>query len=65
MSDPAITTQKALRDCFWTSNPDLKRKGKQKQNAYPTDVRVAWVDYAEMMQRDGQISDGLAQRATL
>lgn len=65
MSAAIITTQKALRDSFWANSPEFKRKEGQKQNGYPTDVRVAWVDYVEMMHRDGQISEALAQRATL
>lgn len=60
-----ITTQQALRDAFWESNPELQRHGGQTQNQYPTDTRVAWVDFVEYLQRDGQISEALAQRATL
>lgn len=60
-----ITNQKDLRDAFWEAHPELTRKGNQKQNLYPTDTRVAWCAYVEYMNRDGQISDALAQRATL
>jgi hypothetical protein len=64
-----ITTQKALRTAFWQAHPDLpKRKimnyaGTDKM--YPTDTRVAWVDFVDAMERDGDISQALAQRATL
>lgn len=60
-----ITNQKDLRDAFWAAHPELTRKGNQKQNAYPADTRVAWVEYVDHMQRDGQISEALAERATL
>lgn len=64
-----ITTQAALRAAFWQAHPDADRRliknyaGDGKM--YCTDTRVAWVDYVDHMQRDGQISEGLAERATL
>ena len=36
-----ITTQKELRNTFWEAHPQFKRRGTQKQNAYPTDIRIA------------------------
>ena len=60
-----ITTQKDLRDAFWAAHPNLTRKGNQKQNEYPTDTRLTWIDYVEYMRRDGQIGEALTQRATL
>lgn len=35
------------------------------QNEYPTDTRVAWCDFVDHMERDRQISEALASRATL
>lgn len=35
------------------------------QNEYKTDIRVAWCDFVEAMYQSGQISEALAQRATL
>ena len=35
------------------------------QNDYVTDIRCAWVDFTDHMCRCGEISDGLAERATL
>lgn len=61
----AITNQKDLRAAFWAAHPTFVRKGNQKQNSYPTNTRVAWCDYVEAMYRAGQISNDLAQRATL
>lgn len=60
-----ITTQKQLRAEFWRYYPELKRIPGKTQNEYPTDVRVAWCDFVERMYRSGQISEALADRATL
>lgn len=60
-----IHTQRQLRAAFWSAHPHLTRRGTQKQNAYPADTRLAWCDYVEAMRRDGQITNTLAQRATL
>lgn len=60
-----ITTQTDLRAAFWEAHPDLTRHGRRKQNDYPADTRIAWVDYVDSMERDGQINVQLAQRATL
>lgn len=35
------------------------------QNEYPTDTRVAWCDFVDHMERDRQIGEALASRATL
>jgi hypothetical protein len=63
-----ITTQKELRVAFWETKPygHLQlRKSSRNQNDYPTDTRVAWVDFVDAMARDGTISEKLAERATL
>ena len=54
-----ITNQRDLRRAFWeTIKPYCERLS-------PTDVRCAFVDYIDHMARDNQISQELAQRATL
>lgn len=64
-----ITTQKELRRLFWEQHPSLPRRrirdysGKGKM--YPTDTRVSWVDWLDFMQKEGCISQALADRATL
>lgn len=58
-----LTNQKELRKAFWEDNPDLDRK--KVKGDYVTDTRVAFCDYVEFLRRDGQISEALAQRATL
>ena len=65
MKHYAITNQVALRIAFWETHPDLARRGKLAQNDYPTDTRVAFVDYVDALARDGAISETLAGRATL
>ena len=64
-----FTNQKQIRKAFWEAHPDLPRKkipdysGKGKM--YPTDTRVAFVDFVDYLARDGQISRALADRTTL
>ena len=60
-----ITTQKALRNEFWYQHPQYKRVAGWKQNNYHTDIRVAWCDFIVTLYRDGTISKGLGERATL
>jgi len=60
-----ITTQLELRTAFWRDHPNLKRMPGWTQNQYPAEVRQTWCDYVDTMQRNGQISEALAQRATL
>lgn len=60
-----IKTLTALRAAFWEAHPQFKRKGRTRQNDYPINVRMAWCDYVEHMVRNGDISENLAQRATL
>ena len=65
------TTQQQLRAAFWGELPDwltgnarIYVRG-QRQNDYPADTRTAWCDWIDSLQRSGQISEALAQRATL
>jgi len=59
------TTQQQLRAAFWESHPQFTRKPGKTQNDYPADVRQAWVEWVDFLAKDTQISEGLAQRATL
>lgn len=58
-----ITSQRQLRAEFWRSYPNLscRRVGAD----YPTDTRVAFVDFVDALERNGEISEKLAERATL
>lgn len=66
-----IKTLSDLRNSFWDYlkevSPSLAhlRRSSKKQNQYPTDIRMSWVDYIDNMQKDGNITKKLAQRATL
>ena len=63
------TNQKQIRAAFWDAFPNLPRR-KIRDYAgtglmYPTDTRCAFVDYVDGLQRAGEISEALADRATL
>jgi hypothetical protein len=62
-----MKTQQQIRDAFWRDHPQFKslRRARKRQNDYPADVRMAWVDYMDWIRRDGQISRKLAGKATL
>ena len=63
------TTQKQIRTAFWDAYPDLPRRkipdysGNGKM--YATDTRCAFCDFVDALNKDGQISDALANRVTL
>jgi len=61
------TSEGQLRAAFWEQHPQFAhlRRRRKRQNQYPADVRMAWVDFNDAMHRDGHTSDGLASRATL
>ena len=68
------TNQKQLRRAFFEAFPDLPRRryryawSRSEKNAplvYPVDTRCAFVDWLDDLQRSGQISEALANRATL
>jgi hypothetical protein len=60
------TTQSQLRKAFWEEHPECERMRKPgRQNNQVTDVRVTWVDWIDCLQKNGQISEELACRATL
>jgi hypothetical protein len=65
----SITTQRELRRAFWEQHPMLDRKRIRDYSGngkmYVTDTRCAWVDWMDAMSRNGEISEELAQRATL
>lgn len=62
-----ITTQKQLRDAFWLDHPGYapERRSKKRHNAYRTDIRVSFVDWLDNQARNGNVSEKMAQRATL
>ena len=59
-----FTTQREVRRAFWLAHPHCQRRPGD-QNSQPTDTRVAFVDYVDMMARERLISEALAQRVAL
>lgn len=75
-----MKTQAQVRDAFWQAHPQFARRmvpaarsrrtGRilyrvAAQNDYPCDVRVAFVDYVDMLSKDGTITSALAHCVTL
>ena len=66
-----ITTQKQIRAQFWLDHPSFDHQAREAgirskpQNEQCATVRCAFVDYVDMLRRDGQISEALADRARL
>ncbi len=63
MSKYQITNQRDLRRAFWEAHPNVSRS--KYLGDYLTDTRCAFVDYVDMLSKDGTISEALAHRATL
>ena len=59
-----MKTQSEVRQSFWNAHHFVRRHG-WTQNDYPTDVRVAFVDYVDHLERSGEITEALAARVTL
>jgi hypothetical protein len=62
-----ITTQTAFREHFWFNHPEFDsiRRSRKPQNYYPTDVRIAFVDFIDAEQKTGFITEKFAQKVTL
>lgn len=68
------TNQKQIRAAFWETFPDLPRRryryspnrnDKTAELVYPIDTRCTFVDFVDDLCRSNQISEALANRATL
>lgn len=63
------TTQQALRAAFWQQHPHLSRKKIKDYSGngrmHTTDTRCAFVAWLDNLNRNGEVSQALAQRATL
>ena len=61
-----FTTQKQVKAAFWQGMPQVwsKYKGKS-QNACPADLRMEFVDFIDMLHKDGHITEELAAKVTL
>jgi hypothetical protein len=62
-----MNTLTQLRTSFWECFPEFASQFRKtwRQNQYNATIRTAWVEYVDNMHRNGLISDGLANRATL
>ena len=63
-----ISTVRELRRIFWQENPRLDRRRIVKMGdemIHVADTRMAWCDFVESTRRNGDITESLAQRATL
>ena len=62
-----LKTITQVRESFWESFPQYKShyKKNKRQNDYICDIRCSFVDYVDYLQKDGQISEKLANRVTL
>lgn len=62
-----LTTEGQVRKAFWQGNEHLRarfQRGKR-QNDYDATIRSEFVEFVDMLARDGHISESLAQRVTL
>lgn len=68
MNSYTYTTQAAVRAAFWNAtsseNSHQYRRNKR-QNDYPADIRMEWVEFIDYAEKYGLISEALAQRVTL
>lgn len=60
-----ITNQKQLREEFWSTFEGEVERRPGSQNVQAADTRMAFVDWVDSLERNGDISPELAQRATL
>lgn len=66
MSAPTMTTQAQVRAAFWQGMPaGHPWRKKLRDGDYCTDCRVEFVDFVDMLARDGHISEKLAAKVTL
>ena len=60
-----MTTQKQIRASFWHAFPNFQRIPGQSQNDYSATIRSAFCDWVEYLRASEQITEKLANRATL
>lgn len=69
-----MTNQAQIRAAFWEAHPNLPRRryryswnprDKTAELVFPIDTRCAFSDFLDYLERDGQITEALANRATL
>lgn len=60
-----MKTISEVRAAFWQGWSGCKRPKRNKDGDYPTDIRCEFVDFVDMLARDGIITESLAQKVTL
>ena len=62
-----LKTIKSVRESFWCEHPEYKSfyRVNKRQNNYICDIRAAFVDYVDFLQKSGQITEKLAYKVTL
>lgn len=61
------TTIKEIRKAFWDAHPEIKNEYRKtyRQNDYKPGVRTMFVNFVDMLERNGEITTELASKATL
>lgn len=66
--DKTMKTQTEIRNAFWLTfyveGKPAEYQGKR-QNDLPTDIRMAFIDYVDHLQKAGTITEKLASIVTL
>ena len=66
-----MKTQKEVRNAFWQYAAEFapeflqEYKKTKRQNQYSTDIRCAFVDFVDVLMKDGEITEKLANNVTL
>lgn len=62
-----MKTLSGVRQSFWDNHHKyaLHYRYKKRQNDYNVDIRMAFCDYVDYLAKSGEISEKLANRATL
>lgn len=60
-----FTTQAQVRKAFWQGMPSGIKKRGATQNDYPAWLRMEWCEFVDILQKNGHISDDLADKVTL
>lgn len=56
-----------VRESFWASHPEFKEfyQVSKRQNQYNVTIRCCFVEYVDLLLKDGTISESLSNRVTL
>lgn len=59
-----FTTEGQVRKAFWVGLEQFRKPGRR-QNDYGATIRSEWVEFVDVLARNGHISEALASRVTL